>query len=144
MFKNISKYDDRDPSESNNIDYVNWLVLQLLSEYNRRDPGLRTSHKQLHLLHLYDFRLVFKANFPYSHTSQDNADRQIRLRAAAIALPLPYLTLALRSDQRYVDAHFNRGKALQLRGDFRGAIRDFSTAIEIQPALGGAYDLISH
>ena len=56
-----------------------------------------------------------------------------------LELMIKDLDEAIKLSPRNVYAHFNKGNAYMLQGDFTSAISCYSTAIEIKPDLGEAY-----
>ena len=76
-----------------------------------------------------------------SEASDANHQPMLRMRQDVISLEqmVADLDQALKLSPKNVYAHFNKGNAFMLQGDYTNAISCYSTAIELKPDLGEAY-----
>ena len=76
-----------------------------------------------------------------SEASDANHQPMLRMRQDVISLEqmVTDLDQALKLSPKNVYAHFNKGNAFMLQGDYTNAISCYSTAIELKPDLGEAY-----
>ena len=71
--------------------------------------------------------------------SKSNAMLRIRQDATTLDLMIRDLDQVIKLSPKNVYAHFNKGNAYMLQGDYTSAISCYSTAIELKPDLGEAY-----
>ena len=64
---------------------------------------------------------------------------RIRQDATTLDLMIKDLDQVIKLSPKNVYAHFNKGNAYMLQGDYTSAISCYNTAIELKPDLGEAY-----
>lgn len=71
--------------------------------------------------------------------AKSNAMLRIRQDVTTLDLMIKDLDQVIKLSPKNIYAHFNKGNAYMLQGDYTSAISCYSTAIELKPDLGEAY-----
>ena len=95
--------------------------------------------------HYMQYRMAQVRELNSGDTQSEASDAKnqpmLRMRQDVISLEqmVADLDQALKLSPKNVYAHFNKGNAFMLQGDYTNAISCYSTAIELKPDLGEAY-----